>query len=468
MINRPLRVFLCHSSADKPAVRDLYEKLTARGIDAWLDEKKLLPGQSWKIEIPKAVREADAVIICLSKTSITKEGYVQKEIKDALDIALEKPEGTIYLIPARLEECEAPSSLSDWHWVNLFDKQGMISLFKSLEVRAVSLGLDLKQPDSRLVDDNLLFDEAVKVAREQGQVSVSMLQRRLRIGYTRSSRILDKMKDKGIVVLPKKETQIYQVLDAQSTSGESTISRPSKITLSNGMEFMRVPAGRFLMGEEKEQHTVDIPYDYWMARFPVTNEQYNVYAIAKGFDHPVSDWKKKRDHPVTRINWDTTMEYCKWLNNQIKAELPSGMIARLPTEAEWEKAARGPSTGSGDRRKYPWGNTFDKNKCNSSEGRKDDTTPVGLYSPQGDSPYGCADMAGNVWEWTCSRYKKYPFDVKNTVAKASDNDWLVLRGGSWRVEKDRTCVSSRLGYSPDSTWYFYGFRLLLAPLSTLL
>jgi hypothetical protein len=67
---RPLRVFLCHSSADKPAVRDLYDQLTARGIDAWLDEKKLLPGQLWKMEIPKAVREADAVIICLSKISI--------------------------------------------------------------------------------------------------------------------------------------------------------------------------------------------------------------------------------------------------------------------------------------------------------------------------------------------------------------------------------------------------------------
>ena len=95
-MTRPLRVFLCHSSADKSAVRDLYDQLIARGIDAWLDEKKLLPGQQWKIEIPKAVREADAVIICLSKSSITKGGYVQKEIKDALDIAQEKPDNTIF------------------------------------------------------------------------------------------------------------------------------------------------------------------------------------------------------------------------------------------------------------------------------------------------------------------------------------------------------------------------------------
>lgn len=133
---RLLKVFLCHASGDKPPVRDLYKRLTAEGVDAWLDKEKLLPGQDWRMEIPKAVREADVVVVCLSNKSITKEGYVQKEIKFALDIAEEKPEGTIFLIPARLEDCVVPERLSRWHWVDLYEENGFIQLLRSLKLRA--------------------------------------------------------------------------------------------------------------------------------------------------------------------------------------------------------------------------------------------------------------------------------------------------------------------------------------------
>ncbi len=102
IVTRPLKAFLCHASGDKPAIREMYKRLVFEGVDAWLDKEKLLPGQDWRVEIPKAVQEADVVIVFLSKNSITKEGYVQKEIKDALDVAEEKPEGAIFLIPARL------------------------------------------------------------------------------------------------------------------------------------------------------------------------------------------------------------------------------------------------------------------------------------------------------------------------------------------------------------------------------
>ena len=137
---RPLKVFLCHASGDKPPVRDLYKRLTAEGVDAWLDQEKLLPGQDWRLEIPRAVEEADVVVVCLSKKSITKEWYVQKEIKFALDIAEEKPEGTIFLIPARLEDCTVPDRLSRWHWVDLYDENGFIKLLRSLKLRADKVG----------------------------------------------------------------------------------------------------------------------------------------------------------------------------------------------------------------------------------------------------------------------------------------------------------------------------------------
>ncbi len=131
-----LRVFLCHSSSDKPYVQKLYQRLKSDNFDPWLDEENLLPGQDWKLEIPKAVRKADIVIVCLSRNSVTKAGYVQKEIKDALDIADEQPEGTIFLIPLKLEECEVPDRLSRWQWVNYFDENGYKRLLNTLHTRA--------------------------------------------------------------------------------------------------------------------------------------------------------------------------------------------------------------------------------------------------------------------------------------------------------------------------------------------
>src|SRR5512143_2058877 len=97
---RKLRVFLCHASQDKPIVRELYQRLLAEGwIDPWLDEEKLLPGQDWDLEIEKAAEAADAVIVFLSNNSVSKEGYIQKELRFVIDIALEKPEETIFIIP---------------------------------------------------------------------------------------------------------------------------------------------------------------------------------------------------------------------------------------------------------------------------------------------------------------------------------------------------------------------------------
>ena len=136
---RSIKVFLCHDSSDKPRVRALYRRLVTDGVDAWLDEEKLLPGQDWHAEITKAVRAANVVVICLSNHSITKEGYVQREMKFALDVAEEKPEDSIFIIPARLEECEVPDRMKRWQWVDLFSEGGYEWLMKALQARAKSI-----------------------------------------------------------------------------------------------------------------------------------------------------------------------------------------------------------------------------------------------------------------------------------------------------------------------------------------
>lgn len=137
---RLLRLFLCHSSSDKPAVREFYRRLCNDDFDPWLDEENLLGGQEWEPEIKKAVRTADVVLVCLSHSSITKEGFVQREIRFALDVAEEKPEGTVFLIPVKLEPCDVPERLRKWHWVDLSEETGYEKLLRALQSRASALG----------------------------------------------------------------------------------------------------------------------------------------------------------------------------------------------------------------------------------------------------------------------------------------------------------------------------------------
>lgn len=138
--NLPLKIFLSYASPDHPVVRKLYEHLINLGADPWLDVENLLPGQDWKLEIQKALEDADVILLCLSKGSVNKEGYVQREMRLALDRGLEMPEGEIFLIPAKLEECDLPFRLHDYQWVDLFTESGMQRLIKSLNLRAERVG----------------------------------------------------------------------------------------------------------------------------------------------------------------------------------------------------------------------------------------------------------------------------------------------------------------------------------------
>ncbi len=239
----------------------------------------------------------------------------------------------------------------------------------------------------------------------------------------------------------------------------------NKLVLSNGMEFMRVPAGSFIMGsfsgnyEEEPERPVGISYDYWMARFPVTNAQYNQFK-KKDFD------KGKENHPVVKITWNDAVAYCRWLNALLNSEIkPHNLQLRLPTEAEWEKAARGT-----DGRKYPWGNQFHRDACyitmklvGSYLIEVDDLKPVGTYSPQGDSPYGCADMSGAIWQWTCSLYKDYHPHVKNIHHTLTEKNYIAVRGGPGEDDPYGIRVSYRFCRDPSASAKLQGFRVCFAP-----
>jgi formylglycine-generating enzyme required for sulfatase activity len=221
--------------------------------------------------------------------------------------------------------------------------------------------------------------------------------------------------------------------------------------------MMYVPAGEFVMGsknglgDEMPAHTVYLDA-YYIDRFPVTNAEYKKFVEAAGH-RPPAHWKNgaipagQETHPVVNVSWYDAAAYAQWAGK------------RLPTEAEWEKAASWDFIKR-EKRVYPWGNRFDPARCNSKESGIGTTTPVGKYSPQGDSPYGVADLAGNVWEWVADWYDKnyYANSPSSNPLGPSSGISRVLRGGAWVSSEGNVCSASRSLNSPDVIDVNIGFR----------
>ncbi|MCX6582825.1 MAG: formylglycine-generating enzyme family protein, partial [Candidatus Aminicenantes bacterium] len=218
--------------------------------------------------------------------------------------------------------------------------------------------------------------------------------------------------------------------------------------------MIHIPPGKFMMGaddgfdNEKPLHEVDLD-GYWIGKYEVTFAQYDLYCEVTGKEKPGDEGWGREKRPVIHVSWADAAAYCRWISQE------TGLTFQLPTEAQWEKAARG-SRGI----RYPWGNEFDKNKCNSGESDLQKTMPVGSY-PLGKSPYGCMDMAGNVWEW-CSDwydenyYKESP--GKNPQGPAGGSR-RVLRGGRWVVVAPGCRAACRFDFFPAVRDSGAGFRL---------
>lgn len=137
------QIFLCHANEDKPTARAIYDYLRENLLDVWFDEESLLAGGEWRVEIPKAIQISDVVLLLLSNHALTKEGYFQSEIKLALEVANEKPERTIFIIPLKLEDCGIPQSLEKWQYINYFEENWFEKLMKSLKDRAEKISKPL-------------------------------------------------------------------------------------------------------------------------------------------------------------------------------------------------------------------------------------------------------------------------------------------------------------------------------------
>jgi len=239
----------------------------------------------------------------------------------------------------------------------------------------------------------------------------------------------------------------------------------------DGAVMVYVPAGKFTMGspegegydDEYPRHTYYLD-DFWIDQTEVTNAQYRK-CVEAGACEPLENCSDDPNygadnHPAVCVSWDQAMAYAEWVGG------------RLPTEAEWEKAARGT-----DRREYPWGNEFDGtrlNFCDKSclrrwrDANVDDgyehTAPVGSY-PAGASPYDVLDMAGNVYEWTHSAYEEYPYDSEDGREDVSAEEVVrrVVRGGDFDEDAEGVRCARRLNYYPFSLNRTVGFRVVVSP-----
>ncbi|HXF84844.1 MAG TPA: SUMF1/EgtB/PvdO family nonheme iron enzyme [Anaerolineales bacterium] len=563
---RPLKVFLCHAHADRDAVRTLYARLRREGVDVWLDKEKLLPGADWEYEIRKAVREADVVVVCLSK-QFNQAGFRQKEVRLALDTAMEKPEGEIFIIPARLEECDVPESLSRWHWVDLFESDGFQRLMLALRVRADKICAALRQrrhatvlrskpsveqetaekaqrdiAEKAQLDAEEWEEERQRVTREKADREAAEKARldadeleRQRVAKEKTDheaaekgvrekaereaaekvqrQASERKRQQAVASKPepgqkqreRKKTSVQVIVaivsaaatilvailgslpwgewltpaaETPTATSTSTPTQtppptrtptptplPTQITDAKGVTMRLVPAGKFTMGsengdsDERPVHPVYLDA-FYMDIYEVTNALYRACVEAGVCDPPHKTSSDTRssyygnpefdDYPVINVDWYQAQAYCEWRG------------ARLPTEAEWEKAARGT-----DGRTFPWGEGIDCNKANYYDGNHycvGDTTQVGSYE-NGKSPYGLYDMAGNVWEWVADLYSETYYSqspFRNPQGPAS-GDYRVLRGGSWVDYENLIRSADRFRLGPDHWGDVIGFRCALSP-----
>ena len=442
------RVFISYSSDDIALVDRLKEDLKRAGVDVWIDHERLRPGTpDWRRAVIDGAKQATVMIYAASTTAATSQ-FVDHEL------AVAEEEGR-EILPFWVTG-------DRWTYCAPFGRHAM----QYIDGRGAAYAAGLAK---------LL---AALGATPAAQPSVPQFAARPIATQAAAARVAPQ---------PQPAAPLWPT--APAIPPERFPARLARLGYTahakDGAEWIvppvcHVAAGPFKLGSDKKRDlqayddelkrlTVILP-DYAIARFPVTVAEYACFVTATKRKQP-GDWSsqlQRLTHPVVYVSWRDAYDYAEWLAGRTRQPW------RLPTEAEWEKAARSDPReplGASSERVYPWSDAWDAARCNA-EGRIGRTTPVGAYGPDdpepdgsrrsGAAPCGAEDMAGNVWEWTASPYHAADYSKSELQAAKESTESRVLRGGWWDGDSRGARAAYRLHFDPDFAYYNRGgFRVAL-------
>jgi formylglycine-generating enzyme required for sulfatase activity len=476
-------IFISHSSKDKVIADAICAGLEAKGMRCWIAPRDILPGQNYAGQLLKAIENCKVFIVVLSENAISSS-HILKEVELAIESGL-------VIMPFRIQEVPLSDDLkyylSNVHWLDALTPP----LEKHIGKLADTIGRILEKPSMK--QDQLTTGErpveiVKKVQKARGKKSLLWLwfggsalvlgvlilgvvflkdtllpkpvaTGQIALGETKTPAVVASQPPTNTLLVTEAAKAPSQGPTALPTMKVATSGLLEQTSQKDGMTMVYVPAGEFLMGsateaggDEQPQHTVYLDA-FWIDKTEVTNKMY-VNCMNSSCPWPNEFVSITRamylanppfnNYPVASVNWEMANAYCKWAGRS------------LPTEAQWEKAAKG-----GMDTWYPWGN-FDPDDTRANYNSKlGDTTEVGTY-PIGASPYGALDMGGNVWEWVADWYGYYWSEPVSNPTGPSTGEFRIMRGGSWNSTSETLRTTNRARVAPDYSAFDLGFRCALS------
>lgn len=418
-------VFVSYSSKDKAVADSIVAELEKYNVRCWYAPRDIKPGDDWGVAIAQAISDSKIFLIVFSNNSNRSQ-----RVLDELNLAISKE---VVILPFRIEKLDPSGAmllhLASRHWLDAFSpswKPHLITLVNTVKSildkkSETDFEKDAKNAHTPFLRKKWGFISVIAAFVVIGLVLGVLAFRNGWFDLKHSAEPTVMMTATPAITVAPTNTQILPTQTSTATATATPSIGSSMVSPVDGMTMVYVPEGEFTMGitngpleMEGPAHQVYLDA-YWIDKTEVTIGMYNL-CVSSGYCRPIVLEGSDRN-PVTNAAWEEARTYCEWAGR------------RLPTEAEWEKAAKG-----NNNFKFPWGNS-DATLDRVYFGEQPGTLPVGSL-PLGASPYGALDMAGNAWEWVADWFAQYSSDFQDNPTGPVEGKYKILRGGSsgtWEI-----------------------------------